>query len=299
MRFALTGLFLLALFVALAAPAAAQDPLRLERTAVPPPSGTPRPGAMAYAGPGPVWNAPEKPWSVTLAGYAWMTSITGRNFTDGVESDIDIGFGDLFDKLEYSFQGTAEVEYRRFLFVVDSTFQRLSQDGPRIAGRLPTEISIDQTLIGFRVGYNVFCRDIGRDAWGACCYRRSLKLDAFVGARYWDVDATLSTALGPARPSLSHTETWWDPYVGARVRWPFAKRWFLNAYGDIGGFGIEDASELTWQVQAVLGFRITRGLFVAAGYRALSVDHVEGSGAGRQGIDLLFHGPAIAIGVTF
>lgn len=99
--------------------------------------------------------------------------------------------------------------------------------------------------------------------------------------------------------SAESDESWWDPYVGARFRWQFAKRWGMTVYGDVGGFGIGDTSDFTWQLQTLLRFHITRGFLVALGYRALGTDRVSGSGATRNGVDATYHGPLFGLGFTF
>lgn len=245
-------------------------------------------------------TAPRQSWHVTLAAYLWATDISGTAYTDGQATDIDIAFEDLFDKLESAFMGYVEVQYDRWSFAVDASFVSLKQDGTGPQG-LPYVLELDQTIIDLRLGYTVLCRQVGSSQWGCCCYPRFMTLDAVVGARNWCFDQELTvdvpTTGTPTR--ISDDESWWDPYVGARWRWQFAKRWGFSLYGDIGGFGIEEASELTWQIQAMLRFNITRGLFVAVGYRALDVDRVEGSGAAKTGINATYHGPVIGFGYRF
>ncbi len=245
-------------------------------------------------------TAPQKRWGGAVAAYLWATDIRGTSYADGVPTDIDIDFSDLFDKLESSFMGYAEVHYDRWSFAVDASLVNLSEAWTGQRG-VPVEAEIDQTILDLRLGYNVLCRQVGSAQWGSCCYARHMTLDAVVGARYWNLEQRLSTTSIQTGAPLneSQDESWWDPYVGARFRWQFAKRWGLTVYGDVGGFDIEGASKLTWQVQTMLRFNITRGLFVAVGYRALGVDRVEGSGATQNGIDATYHGPLLGFGYAF
>jgi opacity protein-like surface antigen len=76
-------------------------------------------------------------------------------------------------------------------------------------------------------------------------------------------------------------------------------RWIIGFRGDIGGFGIGDAAEFSWQVAAEVGFRVSRGVTIFAGYRVLDYDTVTGEGADRNGIDLNQHGPIIGGGFLF
>lgn len=245
-------------------------------------------------------TAPQKRWRAVVAAYLWATSIDGTSWSDGVPTDLDIEFSDLFDKLESAFMGYAEFGYERWSLAIDASFVSLEAETPGLRGQ-PITVNLDQTIVDLRLGYTVLCRPVGSSQWGCCCYPRHMTLDAIVGARHWCLDTELTATLPQtgAPVSVSNSEGWWDPYVGARFRWPFSKRWGLLAYGDIGGFGIEDASELTWQLQVLLKFQITRGLFVGLGYRAIDVDRVEGSGAARNGVDATYHGPIIGLGYSF
>jgi len=246
-------------------------------------------------------TAPRQSWHVTLAAYLWATDISGTSYADGVPTDIDIAFDDLFDKLESAFMGYVEVQYKRWSFAVDASVVNLKNDVAGPVGFVSGDVTLDQTIVDLRLGYTALCRQVGSSQWGSCCYPRFMTLDGVVGARNWsfDQELTLNRPTTGTPVSVSTDESWWDPYVGARWRWQFAKRWGFSLYGDIGGFGIEDASELTWQIQAMVRFHITRGLFVAAGYRALDVDRVEGSGASQNGIDATYHGPVIGVGYRF
>jgi hypothetical protein len=120
--------------------------------------------------------------------------------------------------------------------------------------RSAAHLKVDQTIVDLRLGYTVLCRQVGSSQWGSCCYPRHLTLDAVVGARYWNLEQELSSTsvMNEAPVSFSSDESWWDPYVGARFRWQFAKRWGLSLYGDVGGFGIEDASDLVDDLAAAL-----------------------------------------------
>lgn len=248
----------------------------------------------------PFTMAPRKRWHAVLAAYMWAPSISGTNYASGEETDIDIAFSDLFDKLDGAFMGYAEFRYERFSIAIDAFYVGLEEDGVLAGSGIPYEADFDQTILDFRLGYAVLCRNVGRDTWGGCCYDRSLTLDAILGVRYWDLNADL-TATRPqtGTQEIDGDTDWWDPYVGARFRWPFAKRWEWSVYGDIGGFDIGDGSALTWQVQTYLSFKITRTFFVALGYRALDVDRTEGSGTGKNGLDTTFHGPVIGLGFSF
>ena len=307
MRISIALLGLGLLIGAAAAPAwceasVALDDAVLQRTAVPQAETTWTPcGDIVYSsGATALRQPPRKRWRVMLAGYLWATDIKGTSYSNGAATDIDIEFSDLFDKLESAFMGYAEFGYDRWSLAVDTSFVSLKSELtlPFVGAAFDT--TLDQTLIDLRLGYQVWCKKVGSSKWGACCHDRMLTVDAVLGARYWHMQQDVRLVLPVGAPVSGGNDTsWWDPYVGARARWQFAKRWGVGLYADIGGFDIGDASALTWQVQALLRFHITRGFFLTLGYRVLDVDRVEGSGLNRNGIDATYPGPALGLGVIF
>ena len=72
------------------------------------------------------------------------------------------------------------------------------------------------------------------------------------------------------------------PFIGLRFMSPLSKRWLIALSGDLGGFGIGDAAQFTWQLEGEIGFRVTRWFNLFAEYRALSFDTIEGSGDQRR-----------------
>jgi hypothetical protein len=239
----------------------------------------------------------EPAWRGRLALYGWGSSVDGTAYDDGTEVDIDVPFEDVLEKLRYAMFAYGEVGYRRWSFAIDVKLIGLGKGLAEQDGFYPS-FELDQTTIDFHLGYQIYCRSLGIDAWGCGLYPRRLTVDATAGGRYWNLKQTLEVR-SAAAPTLDRVsrESWWDPCVGLRLRWPFAKRWGVNVLGDVGGFGV--GSDLTWQAHGVLYYRITRQLQVGVGYRALYVDHVEGEGNAREGIEATFHGPVAGLGFTF
>ena len=86
---------------------------------------------------------------------------------------------------------------------------------------------------------------------------------------------------------------WWDPYVGLRVRYNVTPAIYLQARGDIGGFGV--GSDLMWQLEGVVGVQLSHKIFAEAGYRALSFDY-EGDGFVY---DTITNGAQVTLGIEF
>lgn len=72
---------------------------------------------------------------------------------------------------------------------------------------------------------------------------------------------------------VSGSTSWVDSIVAVRLRHWFSPRWFLNVYGDIGGFGL--GSRLTWAAAGGLGYQARDNLAIEAYYRVYSVDYED------------------------
>ena len=67
----------------------------------------------------------------------------------------------------------------------------------------------------------------------------------------------------------------------------------MSLRGDIGGFGV--GSQLTWDVTASVGYRMSDTATLLFGYRHLDVDYQDG----RFKIDGQFSGPYLGLSFRF
>ena len=93
--------------------------------------------------------------------------------------------------------------------------------------------------------------------------------------------------------TLSKDDYWFDPYVGLRARYNFNKTYYTAVRGEIGGFGV--GADLMWEVETVVGIKLTRSIFTEIGYRALGGNYEENDFR----FDAVMHGPQITTGITF
>lgn len=119
-----------------------------------------------------------------------------------------------------------------------------------------------------------------------------------VQARVDAVKASISREIAHAlRDKLdtrvARTDDWWDPFVGLRGHYDLSKAFYLTGRADIGGFGV--GSELSWQVNAGLGCRVTRYLYTEMTYRLYDVNYRH------DGLtyDVLTHGFELSAGINF
>ena len=74
--------------------------------------------------------------------------------------------------------------------------------------------------------------------------------------------------------NVSADKQWVDPIIGFRSQYNLNDRWFLAGNGDIGGFGV--SSDLTWSLEATVGYNFTRKISAELGYRYLYTDFSDG-----------------------
>ncbi len=87
--------------------------------------------------------------------------------------------------------------------------------------------------------------------------------------------SALDTEISNGLPTkASDNEQWVDPIIGARAQYNFNDRWFVAGNADIGGFGV--SSDITWSLEATVGYNFTRQVSAELGYRYLYTDYSNG-----------------------
>lgn len=232
----------------------------------------------------PVQQQPaEKDWSFNLSTYAWATSISGTISAGGRSADVDISFKDVVKHLDMAFMGSAELRYRRWGFMGDIIYARLHDDIAPPAGVLfsSTHEVVKETIGTFLLSYRAVDHD-------------RTYLDLFAGARVYSFysEIVLRPNLAPVGFAADGTTTWVDPIIGMRGRCYLSNLFFVNGYGDVGGFGA--GSELSWQVLGTVGIQAARWCDVQVGYRALGFEY-----QGRAKQEITTHGPIIGATIRF
>ena len=212
----------------------------------------------------------DRAWQNEVFLYGMATSIGGDARFGRVEQPVDVSFSEILDNLEMAFMGGYRGSAERFSVVADVVFLGLGKSHDTGEVR---RADLDQLIV---------------DITGA--YRFSPVLEAFAGVRVTD----LSTKVGlgePLRSELEGSDTFYDPIIGARIRTPLSQngRWWLQARGDIGGFGA--SMDSTWQAMANIGFKPADWISLFGGYRALGQDFKDTGGSEKFGMHITYQGP--------
>jgi hypothetical protein len=125
----------------------------------------------------------------------------------------------------------------------------------------PFAARVDSSLLVVDFGGTAEVAAGGDGLWG---------LDALAGGWVTRVQNEIGLIGGP---SVKQRESWFEPFVGLRLRGGFATNWDYAIQADVGGFGV--GSDFAWQALATLGYRFSllgADAVALVGYRTLSQD---------------------------
>jgi hypothetical protein len=247
-------------------------------------------GAGAYA----------KDWSFSFAPYLWMVGLNGTIGAKGRTADVDISFGDIWDNLDFAFQGHAEIMYRsKYGFIVDGTYLKLATKS--VKGPLNIKTTLKLNMWEFVGVYRVYNQPSGfKNSKGQS--KPSFSADLLGGGRYMNVDTKINFGgTGPIGVSnqVAADQGWFDFLVGTRIKWQATNRLFFRATTDIGGFGLGFSSDLAWNLMGFVGVDITDWMQLMVGYKVFYDDYSDGSGNNRFVFDTWMTGPITGLNFVF
>lgn len=225
-------------------------------------------------------EAPPSEWSFHFTPYLWAAALKGDVALGPLAPpvQIDAGFIDILKHLRMTFMGTFEVRNDKIGFISDLSYLATKVSGAGPLGFVNAELN-DKTFFGtFAGAYRVF--DQGT-AW----------VDVIGGARTWWRDDVLDITGPGGAISANRSKTWVDPIVGLRAKSYLNPKFYVQIYGDVGGFGVGAKSD--WQAVGLLGYQYNATTSFFGGYRYLAVNY------NRDGyvFDVNLSGPVI--GATF
>ncbi|MBI5582271.1 MAG: hypothetical protein HY892_00455 [Deltaproteobacteria bacterium] len=220
-------------------------------------------------------------WKSFFSIYGWVPAMSGDVKVKGLESDLDVTYSDIFNNTNFFFMAHYEGFKGRWGIMVDGLYADLEAEKEHPGGSVPgrRQVKIQQSLIEAAVPYRL--------TWNP------VVADVFVGGRYNYIHAEIAIPSVPVKKD--DTLAFVDPIVGGRVFIPLAKNWFLGLRGDIGGFGIGNASDLALNGNASINWQINEVFSLHGGYRALYMKYNEGENEWNA----TQHGPWAGIGFSF
>jgi hypothetical protein len=253
------------------------------------------------------WAAEEKPaesgWDFHVAPYMWAISMDGDLTVRGKEVDVDVGFSDIGDELNFAFMLEFEARKGRWGLMGNTIYANLGDsdvDGP--AGHTDIDPTVKALWLGVGGFYRLGTWDLANHSGDKA---PSVTVDAYFGARYTDLDVEIDFKFDGVfrsfRNDVNKDKSWLEPLVGARTIWNLSERWTLTLTGDIGG--IVAGSDFAWNAASLMGYRfslfVEKDAGILAGYRALSQDYDDSSGNDKFEWDVTLHGPILGLFIQF
>lgn len=225
------------------------------------------------------------PWRFLLEPYFMLGSIKGAVGLGRLpDADVDEEFSDILKNIKFGAMVYFEAYSSRWAITSDMIYLKLGAD-------------ITPNIL---INYGEL--EVKQLSWELAGLRKFLPwLEGGIGLQLNSMKSELSmnikTPNGPSDRSRSITETWLDPMIIARVKYPTGKKWQLQLRPSIGGFGI--GSDLAGQVQGYATYRFSPLFQLSAGYRVISTDYETGSDQDRFVYDINTFGPVISFGFNF
>jgi hypothetical protein len=209
----------------------------------------------------PVLAAPHSAWTFEFSPYLWAAGINGDVALGPAVPPvgIDVGFDTILKHLRMTFMAVFEARYEKWGLIADLSYLYVKADARGPAGFVEAELK-DKTFFATIAGAYRFVD------------QQTFWIDAIAGGRAWWLSDTLKiTGPGPIAISITRDQSWFDPIVGLRARAYVTPQFYLQAYGDVGGFGVGAKSD--WQVAGLVGYEYSRSVTFFGGYRHLAVNY--------------------------
>lgn len=230
-------------------------------------------------------------WRFNVTPYAWLAGMDGDVTVRGRETDVDVGFDEILDALDFGAIGHFEAGKGDWTAMFDLVFLQISADGDT-PGPLISDVDVEMQTLILEVGgaYRVYEKEEG-------IFNRPTALAILGGVRYTDLEADVDlTSLLPL-PDVDGSRDWVDPFIGFRTGIQWTPRFASSFRFDIGGFGV--GSDLVYQLTSMHAVAMTEKLDLVFGYRRLTYDYEDDSGANEFEFDATLAGPIIGVNIGF
>ncbi len=192
--------------------------------------------------------------------YLWLAGIKGTVGVGTFTTDIDPGFSDILNSLNFGFMGSFQAKKNKFILATDLMYLNVEKT-KSTGGTLFSSLNVNTKtfMLSPVAGYRLASKE------GA-------GLDAIVGIRYWHMSTRLEAtpALLPGRVAES-SRNWVDVIGGLRGHMHLTRMFSVLGRGDFGGGG----SDYAYQLFGGVGLDVSRKVTLIAGYRNLYVKYTK------------------------
>lgn len=219
-------------------------------------------------------------WRQSIHIYLLGPTIEGNSGIGPADADVDVDAGKVFDMLEGAFLGMYLAEKDDWGVFADLVYMNLESD--------------------FDLGQGVVTGEFGNKQLTAAVSatrRLNQNWQLLAGGMYTGVKLSLDTSGPLGGQQRRRSESWVDPFVGARFESPLGERWGFASFGYLGGFGV--GSDLMWSLNAGVGYHLSKRNSITLMYRYIDFDYEDGEGLDRFKFDIAEHGPALGWRFSF
>jgi hypothetical protein len=218
---------------------------------------------------------------IILIPYLWGVAINGTSTVGSLPPlDIDAGFSDILENLNFAMSLHTEFKRGPWVFVVDPTFISLEMEAvPPIPDVPPGTMEIDIWIVELWAGYQF------HDNW-----------EVIGGARYQDQEISVSGLPDPPfTPPIGVSDNWTDWFVGARFNSNLGDKWLMIWRGDVVVAGDSDSS---YNTSIFFNRRVGKkgNKTLMLGYRYFVDDY---NNEGTYAWDVTENGPVVGFSWTF
>jgi len=236
-------------------------------------------------------------WRFEVTPYFWAPGLDGDLTVAGETVSLDLSFGDILDDFDV-FGFSTRVVARKGKWGIIFDFALVSLESNEVTLQTPTPVTagIEVDILDTQVIMGVSYRAVETVFAG-----KPLFIEPMAGGRYHyfkeEIDLNVDVpGVGGPGTTLGGSNDWVEPLVGMLMGLSLTEKTTFILRGDIGGFGIGSASDLTWNVLAGFDYRFSQHS-LKLGYLIQYVDYETGSGKDNFGEDATYSGPIV--GYTF
>ena len=232
----------------------------------------------------------ETAWQFGVKLPLWAPAIDGNVTVRGVQQDVNVSFDQLKDHLDASFAMGLEARKEKLGFFAGVGYMKFSGDySSANGGHASSELKF--LIADAGASYQLLKTES----------EHPFVLEGTAGIRYWhtESDLTLTGPLGARTLSGSNKQNLVDPVIGLRASQYLTRKLHLDFAGDFGGFDISHDTDITWSATGVVTYDFAKWFSLSAGYKALALDESNGSGKGKNGLDLIFNGALLVANFKF
>jgi len=237
-------------------------------------------------------------WAFSLMPYVWVPDVQGNATVQGIKTPANWSMAETLRELDWTTAARMEAWRDNWGIIVDGLYVRTggsnNHPAPTISG---VDISVELLTLDVAGSYRVVDAFIGKGDDAAARKYPRLIVEPLAGLRLVYLHQEVKLNPGPA--AVKDSTTYVEPFVGGRVAVDVTEHLSVGVRGDIGGFGVGEASEKTWTLMPGVVWRISDLISLNAAYRITAIDFQQDRGTDTFANDTTLKGPVIGLGIHF